>query len=283
MDQFMILNILKYTHPRSALTLSLINRAWRDIIRDDGTWKLWLIMQIPTKDDSLLKTLLKQSSGSTVQQQQQQQQQQNNTPNTTTQSNNILSILKRSIGGGSTQNELNFFTTTYKDMVLDYIIRKRDIQFTTVVGKSFSFHNSYVVQETETLFMRCDKSYILDIYLGGCVDGGEIGVTLRPNKNTNITFKYDWTGVVSVNHIANNVLPTTHVWEQDSVIRCKVDTETLNVLFYKNREMVGEPIQFKSVLVTNWYSKKGRAASCECSFSLRWARKGIKILQCRPC
>jgi len=266
----MIAHILKYLHPKLALKLSLINRTWRDIIKDDQTWKAWLQAQI-SKDDRLLLALLRLKSDSAQQ------------ITTSTQTSNILSILKRSIGNNASTSET--ISTSYKDIVLDYVIRKRDIQFTTVVGKSFSFHNSYVVQETETSFMRCDKSYILDIYLGGWVDGGEIGVTLRPNRNTTIAFKYDWTGIVSVNHIANNALQTRHVWEQHDVIRCKVDTESLNVLFYKNREMVGEPIQFKSFIMTKFrYSKKkGKASSCDCSFSLRWARKGIKILQCRAC
>lgn len=193
MDNFMIAHILKFLHPRLALKLSLINRTWRDVIRDEQTWKAWLQAQIPSKDQSLLLALIRLRSDSTQQ------------ITSTTPTSNILNVLKRSRGNNGT------ISTSYKDIVLDYIIRKRDIQFTTVVGRSFSFHNSYVVQETETSFMRCDKSYILDIYLGGWVDGGEIGVTLRPSKNNTITFKYDWTGVVSVKDIASILNSATHI------------------------------------------------------------------------
>jgi len=277
MDGWIVSHILRFIHPRISGKLSLICRLWRDMVRDERTWKMWL--QVLISDRSLLNALilLKSDSTGTIQ---------NNSHQTATQNGNILSIIKNKAtsrhSSANNNNNTNNAEITYRDLVIDFLLRKKTIQFTSVVGKSFSFHNSYIVQETETPFLRCDKSYIMDIYLGGCVDGGEIGVNLRPNTKTMINFKYYWQGMVSATNIANNSFQTKHTWEQYSIIRCKVDSEALTISFYKNKELVCDPIAFKSFISSKFrYSRKSIAASCDCSFTLRWARKGIKILQCR--
>lgn len=182
-----------------------------------------------------------------------------------------------------TFKEKQILYNSYKAVVTTYIIKKRIKHFVYEATNDY-LHGKYIFQTARTLGLSClhDKSYFFDIFLGGpeC-EGTEIGVFLKLNGATILSFKYLSCGLFSSSKQTVTLIDNP-AWSQYDIVRCKIDTKNHQVMFLKNGQHVCEPIQYL-LLLNNPHTFKTRKSKFECSFTLRWARSGIKILQCSTC
>jgi len=309
--------ILRYIQPRQAKKIASISKYWRELLKDDSIWEYWLSKFIQNK--SLLEKLIEVKKGGEIYKSYKGMVityiikkrkinfkyettgehldsyifQQATTiglsyniydaynKNNTNGTKGSIVLHKNSSNDYISTNPVvsNIGITNSNNNNNDYNTLSDDSSNNSVSADNFSPRKSASTTKLAPKSRRSKKqNYFLDIYVGGeVVEGGEIGFSLKLNGFPILNYKYLWNGTTNTHTTA---LLDNARWKQHDIVRCQVDSKNHTFTFYQNGRMVCAPAHFHQKIESNAIFKTGSAVSA-CAFTLRWARSGIQILQCK--